>query len=1063
MKNFRLQTLLALFFATAVLFAQTEKGTVRGTVTDSTGGVVPDTVITVTGTGTNIDRKITSDNNGNFEVPDLQPGTYRIKADKVGFRSFIASSVLLDAGQVRRVDIPLQVGSTAETITVEAGAALIQTESGTIGGDLDTRKKYPDTPLVDIYPSPLALLTTTAGIQGNGWNVVMGGISDRNKQTWAMDGVANDTTGDQNDNPNFFEVVQVTTSDGGADNARAAAFNMVSRHGSNALHGGVYYKHENSALNARDFFSPSKTPYIFHEFEGEASGRIIKNRTFFFAGWMHQSIPLGSFRLTSVPTDLMRQGNFSQFPSTVLKDPSNGLPFPGNIIPQTRFSGVSTAVQNLYIPNPNLGGPNALTINYGWIFPYNSDLYKGDWPFFRIDHKLTEKNNLYVRWMRRLTPYVTPGPEPLLFNTSARDHRQAVISDTHVFTGSVVNSFTFGHQTDFQHAGEAEKGVQPLAGDDVVKAIGLLGVNPTGYHVEGFPQMTISGVSTLSMNSGALDNISNNSGINTFEDTLTWNRGKHVLKFGGDYRHFWSCCGSISTQVYGNFSFNGTYTGLGYADFLLGIPFNSTRLSPLVNRTNHQNQAGVFISDTFKITPKLTLDYGLRWDYYGAPISNDGLMYNFNPTTGDVLVAPGTLSKIHPLYPVKTIHVTEGKVVGDPDMHNFRPRISVAYRLTDKMVLRGGYGEFTESYGYFARLLNTGPYQLSESYTNVLTNGTPLFTFPNPFPNSLSAATVPSQGITGYPLDTRNGAIRQYNVTIEREVHGLGLRASYIGSRGSGFNYNLNIDKPVASTTAFSAARNPYPQFNNVSVTRTDGQWHYDSLQMEAQRRMGSFTFDASWTWSNNMNNYGITENPYDVTSRWQRDGADRRQYIVVSTTWALPVGKGRRFMSSAPGVVDRVLGGWNLQSISTLASGGYFSPGFSGTNPSNTNSSGGLPDRIADGNLSAGQRTDLRWFDASAFAIPQAGHFGNSGGNTLVGQGISVHHLSIAKTFPIFEQLRLTMTGQLSNLFNHPHFNNPNTTINNPNPGMFTSEIAQYNPERQGARQIGLKLRIEW
>src|SRR5205814_3525781 len=217
---------------------------------------------------------------------------------------------------------------------------------------------------------------------------------------------------------------------------------------------------------------------------------------------------------------------------------------------------------------------------------------------------------------------------------------------------------------------------------------------------------------------------------------------------------------------------------------------------------------------------------------------------------------------------------------------------------------------------------------------------------------------------------------------LEREVHGLGLRASYIGSRGSGFNYNLNIDKPVASTTPFSAARNPYPQFNNVSVTRTDGQWHYDSLQMEAQRRMGSFTFDASWTWSNNMNNYSITENPYDVTSRWQRDGADRRQYIVASTTWAVPVGKGRRLLSGAPAVVDRVLGGWNLQTISTFASGGYLSPGVSRTNPSHTQTPGGLPDRIADANLPSHPRPHNPRLDAPAFCVPHTRHLGNSRGN---------------------------------------------------------------------------------
>ena len=211
------------------------------------------------------------------------------------------------------------------------------------------------------------------------------------------------------------------------------------------------------------------------------------------------------------------------------------------------------------------------------------------------------------------------------------------------------------------------------------------------------------------MNSGAIDNISNNSGINTFEDTLTWSKGRHVLKFGGDYRHFWNCCGTISTQVFGNFTFNGTYTGNGYADFLLGIPFNSSRLIPLVNRLSHQNQTGVFLSDSFKVTKRLTLEYGLRWDYYGAPVSNDGLMYNFDRRnrrrdrrSGNAVESPSALSR-------KTIHVVEGKVVGDPDLHNFRPRFSAAYRLTDKWVIRGGYGEFTESYGYFARLLNTGP------------------------------------------------------------------------------------------------------------------------------------------------------------------------------------------------------------------------------------------------------------------------------------------------------------------------------------------------------------------
>jgi len=192
--RFWLSAAIVFLLAVAPAAAQSDRATLRGTVTDPTSALVPGAEITVTETATNIEaRRISSDANGNYEIPGLKPGTYRVKADKAGFRSFIAESMLLDAGQVRRVDITLQVGATAETITVQAGAALIQTDTGVISGELD-KKKFLDRPLVDVYPSPLALMTTMPGIQGNGWNLVMAGISDRNKQTWAMDGVANDTS-----------------------------------------------------------------------------------------------------------------------------------------------------------------------------------------------------------------------------------------------------------------------------------------------------------------------------------------------------------------------------------------------------------------------------------------------------------------------------------------------------------------------------------------------------------------------------------------------------------------------------------------------------------------------------------------------------------------------------------------------------------------------------------------------------------------------------------------------------------------------------------------------------
>jgi hypothetical protein len=1075
--------LLPLLICSSTLLAQTALSVLRGTVTDPNGAALPGVKIAVTDLATNITvRTVITDDNGNFEIPDLKLGSYRLKAEKAGFRAYAADNVVMDAGQTRRLDFALQVGEATETVTVEAGAALITNETGTISGEIDKRK-FTDQPAVDVYPSPLSMLTTVPGIQGNGWNIVISGVSDRNKQTWAMDGVANDTTGDQLDNPNFFATVQVTTVTPGADSARAVNFNMVSKRGGDQFHGQAFYRHLNSALNSRGFFDPRKAPYIQHEWEGEASGPIWKNHTYFYFGWFHQSIPLGSSIQRTVPTQNMRQGIFS----TTIIDPQTKQPFPGNTIPKERINPVSQKIQDLYYPTPNLGGPGALTNNFNWIFPYNSDLYKGDWPFVRVDHKLTNNNSLFFRWSQRKTPYIRPGGTPDLTWTQARDHRQTVISDTHIFSPNLVNTFTFGRQTDFLLRGEGEKSFEPLFGDEVVKTIGLQGVNRSNFHTQGFPQITINGgganLTTLSSSDGAIDNVDVDDGINTYQDSLTWSKGRHVLKFGGEYRQLWRFRGTLSTQVYGNFTFNGYATGNAYADFLLGIPQISTRLDPLVNRRATNKQVGFFVSDTFKINQKLTIDYGLRWDYYALPTFDDGLMANFDPATGNVVVAPGTLTKLNSLYPTNSIKVVEGKVVPDVDKRNFRPRISAAYRIGDNMVIRGGYGEYSETWGYFDRLLSIAPFQLSETYNGTAAQFLP--TFPNPFPSSLSSATVPSQSITGFPLETDNGVIRQFNLSVEREWRKLGLRASYIGSRGSGLSYSLNINKPQASTTAFAQSRRPFPQFNTVTMTRTDGQTHYDSLQLSAQRRVHSFTFNASWTWSNSMYNYAITEDPYNVTDQWARDGANRRHYVSFYTIWEVPVGRGRRFLSNAPALVNHVLGGWNLQTISYFGTGQYFSPSFSTIDPSNTNTQGGLPDRIADGNKPGDQRAFNQWFDPSAFKIPgcpdskpvcsaserqNVGRYGNSGANFLEGQGVNAHHLSVAKSFPLTERFKMTLTGEISNLFNHPHFDttlNNNSgiqrNISNPDPGKYTVIVPNFNPEKQSYRQVAVKMRIEF
>jgi len=282
----------------------------------------------------------------------------------------------------------------------------------------------------------------------------------------------------------------------------------------------------------------------------------------------------------------------------------------------------------------------------------------------------------------------------------------------------------------------------------------------------------------------------------TFSDSVSWAIGKHVLKFGGELRTYSDFDGQVPNENFGNFQFNGSFTsnandpssGNSYADFLLGLPLSSTRLNPIVDRKRTQKELGLFVTDTFKLTPRLTLDYGLRWDRFSATTYDDGLMFNWDPATGNILLPQEALSKVSPFYP-KTINIVAGNVVPSPDLRNFVPRIGVAYRLNDKTVIRGGYGIFNEFLGQLSRVQGGGPFALSETYVNKIENGVPLFQMPNPFPSAGVSPDVPSQSVSGSPLQTKNGMIHQFNVTVERQVGDVGFRLSYIGSRNRRMNY----------------------------------------------------------------------------------------------------------------------------------------------------------------------------------------------------------------------------------------------------------------------------------
>ena len=1051
--------LLLGFLALAmVATAQQDMATVRGTAMDPTGAVVPGAKIELKNVGTNIAREVTTNTSGDFEIPYVIPGTYELTANFEGFKTFIARSIVLVPREVRRLNVQFELGAVGTEVTVSAGAAVIATEGSQIAGGFKT-EQFVDSPLSQSF-FPQAYMTTLPNVQTNqgGWSLRFAG-QEPSQVAENLDGVTNDGTVNLVQNMNDFEDLQVVAVNNSAEHARVAQFSMSGRTGTNAFHGKVYYDLINSALNARNYFDPFKVAYKEHRGGMNVSGPIIKNKTFFYFGYSMVRIPSSSFYNRDVPTQAMRNADFTG--RRTINDPLTGQPFPNNAIPANRINDTAKKVQDLYIPAPNQGTPNSTFQNYGFLHPYPTDLYRWDSITPRVDHNFSSKHSIFGRYINRLTPYVLNGPfQEVGTWTRQRKHHSIVVSDTYIFSPTLINTFHWGWIKDYFIDGETTDGFTPVRGEVAVAAIGLQGVNPKGLSGAGFPRMNFTGLQSIFANPG---------GVNLdqhhfeFADSMVWSKGSHVFKFGAELRTFWDHVNQTKANTFGQFTFDGRFTGEPYADFLLGIPATSQRLDDLPERTRTAYELGLFIQDTFKISRKLTLDYGLRWDYFRHAVYKDELQYNWDPATGNVVVPQGKRSAVSPLYDPR-ITVVEGQVFPNPAKDNFRPRVGVAYRLTDTFVLRGGYGMFSEALGILHRSQGTGPFEITEVYVNQIVGGQPLFTFPRPFPDDISRAGIPSQSVTGYPLDTDNGVIHQFNLSLEKEFGPLGTRISYYGSRNRGMNYTLSTNKPQPSLIPWTTARRPFPQFTSTAVTLADGKRNYDAFQIQIQKKAGALTFDSHYTLSNSMYDYGNLENPYDHYF-WNRDAFNSRHRWVTNVMYDVPVGRGRKYMATAPGVVDHVIGGWRLGWVYYAQSGQYFSPSFSGSDPSNTNTFGGRPDRVADGNFSPDQRDRNRWFDPAAFAVPPAGRFGNSGINILEGPGLNLHHLSAIKEFRMTEQVKFVFQSMITNIFNHPHFDFPNSNISVPASVARVWGLREDDGGREmsGGRQVQMRFRIEW
>ncbi len=1077
----RKSVLVVAFLATFLvvgLFAQTNLGRIVGTVRDNSGGVIPGVTVVVVNEGTSWTREFLTNETGGYEIANLIAGNYTVSAELTGFRRFVRPGVVLDSGRTLRIDVQLEVGEISSEVRVESTTPLVESETSSISNSIDyeghvksavSTGNRPWEALVSLpnfVSGTATFVYSLAGSRGSQLEIHVDGIgtpaagSPLGSGTMTMEGTSE------------LRVLAVNNS---AEFSQPAILQQISRSGTNDFHGSLRYYHTNTALNARPFFSPTKAAGHDHTLGAWFGGPLVipklydgKDRTFIMLSYDGNFSPGFANVNATVPTAAMRAGDFTGFKT--IKDPLTGKAFPQNQIPAERINPVSKRIQERFYPLPNYGDTSVFTtLNHRVIYDNST---KGGNIDLRVDQKLSDLNTMYARvgWVqfnvaRMEANLPTVGPRSQL-----RNLRSVVLSDTHSFSGQFINEFRLGYHRSFnQYHG-------PQRGLEVLSAMGIQGIQnvPDAY---GIPVMNITGVQALTQ----VEEAALAEQMHQLSDSVTWIRGSHTWKFGLDVRREHPNTILVPPQTYGNYNFTTTFTGVGYADFLLGLPQQTSKTFPAPADYRRQTDWGFFLSDDFKVSPRLTLQLGLRYEYETPVTHLLDAMYNFDPASGQLVIASQeALSRVSPLFNRSiVIAVADGSqfptgALWRADKNNLAPRIGFAFRPTQSndFVVRAGFGLFFDRLG--TGLVDNslkGPFTPGdEIYTNKITAGKPLFSFPQPFGQTSAGASTTPPAIEAVNPDLLNPIVHQWNLSLEKEWQQIGFRISYIGATSNQLVLKRDINKPRPSTTAFNQNGRPYPAFNEILYNDRGGNAYYDALQLEAKRRFSTLSFDFGYTWANNISDVQdsgyrdagvVMANPFDRQAERGREPYAIQHRFVGNMIWQIPVGRGRRALSSVPSYLDHVVGGWETIWTVYAQSGRWFNPTFTGSDPSNTNTIGGRPDRIADGKLS--DWSLARYFDTAAFPTPPvgSGRFGNCGRNVLEGPGIKTLHLGLAKNFALHEDTKLMLELAVRNLFNHPNFGNPVANLMNTNVGKITSLVDSL--ESGAVRNMQVRLRLTW
>ena len=1111
-------------FAPGIARAQNaNSGELKGSVKDSSGALMPGVTVQIKDLLTGVVTSTTTNQSGLYDVPFLTPGTYSITFSKQGFRDFVRTDIVLQV-QTLEIDGALQVGIATQEVVVSGAAPLVETQTSGQAVDLSAQA-VAAAPIVGTdWRSALVQLIP-------GVNVGAGGAGPANGQSagvngtqgyninFLIDGSAATDPRDFNGSNNFTPLDSISEVNMNSTNAPPqygnglTAINVITKSGTNHWHGSAYEYVQNTALNARNYFSPGPKPVEhWNNYGGTVGGPIIKDKLFFFFAYQRNpsSSPTGGFY--SYPTAAMQAGDFYGIPGATgaAFDSSGNLT--GTYDPvalklQSYFPAAGAAGWVAGCPGPANVGPGVAQTcnanndyNFSGTSPNTSTWYAGRTDYtFSSKQKLSFSFNYYPNFVS----YVPADPlypnDATSYAAGNNYNLTGQLSDVYTISPTVLNEFRVGAMR------ELDKYVPPSLGKNDPTTLGLEPAYGTNAPANVFPKITIdsgAGDGCIALGAGCGENGNIDAvlgeGVYNFSDVLTLIHGRHTIKVGGEYDRDYQNYTNWGDITSGNFEFNGSVTGIPYADFLAGDVYG-WYVYEYDPTSAHMWNSALFASDDFRVSTHVTLNLGVRWQFQSGWGVKHNLFGNYDPLLPNS--ADGGLYSGGILYGGQSDALYGGpaspqNTIQNADYKQFAPRIGIAWSPRDNWSIRASYGVFdaprdAENYTDGALGLGFNPHNNGNGgYVNgmaafPLSVGPPAGTVIFPTLQTLSPEIDNFSSVTYYPRSMPTDYVQQWLLSIQHEfAGGILVDGGYVYTRGRNLNFATDIDQAPISAfgcTGYNCG-NPNPVFNAIQGQLYDGWSNYNALQIRLQKRMSyGLDFLLNYSWSKSLdtgtgNGHGsgidVYQDAYSPAANYGLSDFNAANTVAGQVVYEVPVGSGRQYALHGP--LDQIAGGWRVSGLFQWHSGLPFTPVIQssvgdgidpGLAPSFSAGSTLYPDIV--GSPSVSNPSISRWFNTAAFANPATGTFGDTGRNTLIGPGFSDVDFSVAKEFPLhFEGIRLEFRADMFNVFNHPNFANPDSDVGLTSGGVLADSAGgtiNHTENYTGQRiiQLGLHLRF--